>query len=526
MTFSNRAKIKKKPPPAFDSGIVSEPLLFFGGRHEHIDPKTGLSLYGPYTPAGQIQSSLSSIKVGIIGTPPMIGDAELWLEACKGKLENDGSQPFLYPHFPGFNGQPPFCCELIFGETWHESILDNEVTAVLEPTNFFARVSNVVELYKDKIETLSQRDPQPDVILCCIPQDIIDQCTTYLDRAKEKKRIKVSKAEKKALKIAASGQKFLWPWMDPTLGIEGEEFGHQNLRRGLKAQAMPFGIPTQIVWPRTLQLVPSQSKKKSERPTQDIATRAWNFTTALYHKAGATPWRLSQIDPTVCFVGISFYREIGTDNPKLRTSLSQTFTAAGDGYVLRGTTFEWDKPGVSPHLDESSAAALIRDVLELYQRHNRGSLPTRIVVHKSSRYWKDELMGFQDASKHIPRKDLIAFGSRGIQFYRGGDYPPLRGTFVKFSDSNFILYTSGYIPFLRSYPGPRVPMPLEILEHHGDTPWTTLLKEIISLTKMNWNTADFACGEPITTAFASRVGQIMAEIPEDVKPRAEYRFYM
>lgn len=122
--------------------------------------------------------------------------------------------------------------------------------------------------------------------------------------------------------------------------------------------------------------------------------------------------------------------------------------------------------------------------------------------------------------------DFIAFGSRGIQFYRGGDYPALRGTFVKFSDSNFLLYTSGYIPFLRSYPGPRVPMPLEILEHHGDSPWTSVLKEIVALTKMNWNTADFACGEPITTAFASRVGRIMAEIPEDVKPRAEYRFYM
>jgi len=69
-------------------------------------------------------------------------------------------------------------------------------------------------------------------------------------------------------------------------------------------------------------------------------------------------------------------------------------------------------------------------------------------------------------------------------------------------------------------------MPLEILEHHGDSPWTGVLKEIVALTKMNWNTADFACGEPITTAFASRVGQIMAEIPEHVKPRAEYRFYM
>jgi len=400
------------------------------------------------------------------------------------------------------------------------------VSAALEPTNFFARISKVVQLYTNKIETLAQRDPQPNVILCCIPQDVIDHCTTYVDKAREERKIKISRSERRALKIAKTGQKFLFPWMDPTFGIEGEEFGHENLRRGLKAHAMPFGIPTQLVWPRTLQLLPSESRKKSERAVQDIATRAWNFAVALYHKAGATPWRLSQIDPSICFVGVSFYREIGSGNRKLRTSLAQTFTAAGDGYVLRGKTFEWDRSGLSPHLDESSAAALINDVFQLYQRHNRDSLPARIVVHKSSRFWDDELRGFQAACKHIPRRDFIAFGSRGIQFYRGGEYPCLRGTFVKFSDSNFLLYTSGYVPFLRSYPGPRAPMPLEILEHHGDTPWTTLLKEIMSLTKMNWNTASFSCAEPITTAFAGRVGQIMAEIPENVKPRAEYRYYM
>lgn len=45
-------------------------------------------------------------------------------------------------------------------------------------------------------------------------------------------------------------------------------------------------------------------------------------------------------------------------------------------------------------------------------------------------------------------------------------------------------------------------MPLEILEDHGDSPWTSVLKEIVALTKMNWNTADFACGEPITIADA------------------------
>jgi hypothetical protein len=390
---NNRLKL----PPAFDSGVISEPLLCFGGHHEHIDPKTGLALYGPYTTTDQTVPPLRSIKLGIIGTPSMIADATLWLRAFKTRLVNDGSQPFLYPHFPGFNDNLPFCCELMFGETWQESILDREVGAALEPTNFFARISKVVELYTNKIEILAQRDPQPNVILCCIPQEVIDHCTTYLNKAREEKRIKIPQSERRALRTAEKRQTFLFPWMDPTLGLEGEEFGHENLRRGIKARAMPFGIPTQLMWPKTFQLLPSESRKKSERSVQDIATRAWNFGVALYHKAGATPWRLSQIDPGICFVGVSFYREIGSGDCKLRTSLAQMFTAAGDGYVLRGKTFEWDRSGLSPHLDESSAAALIKDVLQLYQRHNRDSLPARIVVHKSSRFWEDELRGFQSA---------------------------------------------------------------------------------------------------------------------------------
>lgn len=96
------------------------------------------------------------------------------------------------------------------------------------------------------------------------------------------------------------------------------------------------------------------------------------------------------------------------------------------------------------------------------------------------------------------------------QFYRMGIYPPIRGSYIKFSASNLLLYTTGYIPFQRTYRGPRVPHPLEILEHHGDSPWDTILREILGLTKMNWNTADLACSDPMTTAFSQKVGQILA----------------
>ncbi len=511
--------------PNFESGLISEPLLAFGGQQRHVDPKTGLALYGPYSLVGQTVPMLKNIIVGIVGPPAMIADAEAWLTACRGVLTNEGSQPFLYPHFPGINTQGPFQCELNFGDTWRESIRDSEIKSALSDSDYAQRVKNVVRLYARALEVLAARDPQPGVILCCMPQEVIDSCTVEDRRARTRRlRDKRDKNKKKA-KVDSSQFSLFAPALQAS-SLEEEEAGHQNLRRGLKAEAMQFGVPTQLVWPRTLRLG-TPSSGPGQR-TQDIATRAWNFTTALYHKAGGSPWRLAELEPGVCFVGLSFYREVFGESPRIHTSMAQAFTAAGDGYVLRGGTFEWDdqRQGKSPHLDKQLAASLLRDVIELYQKQNRGSLPSRIVVHKSSRFWEEELAGLEEACELVPRRDFVALGSRGLQFYRKGDYPPLRGTYVKFSETDLLLYTVGYVPFLRTYPGARVPQPLEVLEHIGDSPWDVVLKEVLALTKMNWNTADFACWDPITTAFSRRVGQILAEVPAGMKIRPEYRFYM
>ena len=526
LASSNNSSLRSRRPPSFDSEIISEPLLAFGGQHHHVDPKTGLALYGPYSLKGQRRPPVTSIRVGIVGPPALVADAERWLEACQGMLTNDGSMPFLYPHFPGFNTRPPFQCELMFGETWNETILNRDLDQALKEPNFYGRIKQIVKRYVGAVEVLAGRQPSPDVIMCCIPQQVIDLCTVKISKAGEVKRIRRSLVEKKALKKARSGQLFLFGEMDPTTGIEGEEEGHENLRRGLKAEVMQYKIPTQLVWPRTLKLIDGQDSSGKDR-SQDVATRAWNFITGLYHKAGGSPWRLAEIDPDVCFVGVSFFKEVLEQNPIIHTSMAQAFTAAGDGYVLRGSSFEWDESmGASPHLDRNRAAALMRDVLDLYKRQNRNSLPSRVVVHKTSRFWDDELEGFKDACEIVPRKDFVTLGGRNIQFYRTGDYPPVRGTFVKFSDTNLLLYTNGYIPYLRTYPGARVPKPLEILEHHGDSPWNIILQEIMALTKMNWNTADFACSDPVTIAFSRRIGQILAELPAGLPMSQEYRFYM
>lgn len=521
---------KENPVPNFEGGVLDESLIMFGGGHCHVDPKVGLGLYGPYSNPEQRSPSLKSMSVGIIGPSAMISDAQQWLTAIKGALINDGSQPFLYPHFPGLNEEAPFQCELVNNDTWNESFVFGELEKVLNSTeDFFTRIDLISKLYTQRLEIISQREPRPNVVLCCIPQEVIDLCTVRENRTGEVKRIKFSDREKKLerrkLKFMATGQLDIFNQVTELLNDE-EPFVHQNLRRGIKAESMKFGIPTQLVWPRTLALSSTKSKVK-EKSSQDIATRAWNFSTALYYKSGGSPWRLHKLDQGVCFIGISFYRDIKDKNSRMRTSMAQTFTAAGDGYVLRGNTFEWNESlGKSPHLDQNSAHTLIQRVLDLYKSQNRGRLPGRIVVHKSSKFWDEELKGFKSACELVPRKDFVAFGRRGIQFYRPGDYPPVRGTYIKFSNDNFLLYTVGYTPFLKSYNGPRVPMPLEVVQYIGDSPWLTMLTEVLALTKMNWNTADFACAQPITTAFSQKVGLILAELPEDYPVRSEYRFYM
>jgi len=513
----SRSPQKKQKIPNFESGIIEEPLLAFGGQHRHVDPKTGLALYGPYSLLDQPRPTLRSINVGIVGPASMVSDAKAWLKACQGMLTNDGSQPFLYPHYPGFNELQPFQCDLVYGDTWSEVIKDREMKSALSEDDFYTRVKKVIQLYTKSIEILSNREPRPDVTLCCIPQDVIKTCTV------QKYKKSKPKSNSKKRQGISNGQLSIFT----QLVNDDDDWGYQNLRRGLKAEAMQYGMPTQLVWPSTLSTTGASTSATGGSRTQDIATRAWNFTTALYHKAGGSPWRLADLDPGTCFVGISFYKEILSDNPRMRTSMAQAFTAAGDGYVLRGNTFDWnERDGRSPHLDKGMAFGLLNNVIELYKLQNQGSLPTRIVVHKSSKFWSDELEGLEKACEFVPRRDFIALGSRGLQFYRPGLYPPLRGTYVKFSDSDLLLYTSGYIPFLKTYPGARAPLPLEVLEHIGDSPWDLILRDILSLTKMNWNTADFSCGVPITIAFSRKVGQILAEVSPNSRIRPEYRFYM
>ena len=91
------------------------------------------------------------------------------------------------------------------------------------------------------------------------------------------------------------------------------------------------------------------------------------------------------------------------------------------------------------------------------------------------------------------------------------------------------LYTTGFVAELKQFHGMHVPSPLLIADHIGsDSSRETLIAEILTLTKMNWNAARLArLGGllPITLEFARRVSDIMKEIPMDEDPQPQAKFY-
>ena len=73
---------------------------------------------------------------------------------------------------------------------------------------------------------------------------------------------------------------------------------------------------------------------------------------------------------------------------------------------------------------------------------------------------------------------------------------------------------------------PTHPSPLPVTDYVGDTPKSQLLREILVLTKMNWNSANFAGLLPITLRFSRLVGETLREVLADRTPNPKYKFYM
>jgi hypothetical protein len=475
--------------------FIQEPELQFG-QGRHIDIRFGISNYKPLDYRDHLAPK--AIPLGIVGTDRNISDLRGWLDLCSKGIEAKVSdQPSLFPRFPGFGNDTPFDAKLVFDSRVERQVSIRDLPKSVAATDYNKFIRDLADSYIKQAEASSERGAS--VVVCALPIEALN----LIDPDEPD------------------------PEDDERPGTLAQDFHDLLKARAMQVQQMK---PIQIVLPMTYSENVRRKKRRKKTDTrqlQDPATRAWNLHTALYYKAGGAPWRLirDEADLTCCFVGVSFFKTL--DGSTIFTSSAQVFNERGQGLIVRGGPAKFAKDDRDIHMSPEGAHKLITDALVAYHDEHR-TMPARVVVHKTSGYDEEEIDGFVKGieEKSINLYDLVNVSKSFTRLYRGGLYPPLRGTAIEIDENEVILYSRGSVDFFQTYPGMYVPRPIDIVTEDSDRSISHIAKEVLALTKMNWNNTEFDNSLPITVQAARRVGKILKYLGPTDRTNPRYSFYM
>lgn len=119
--------------------------------------------------------------------------------------------------------------------------------------------------------------------------------------------------------------------------------------------------------------------------------------------------------------------------------------------------------------------------------------------------------------------------NRGIRKGAGQDYPVLRGTAIILDERNAYLWTNGYSPQLDTYIGPETPNPLFISVLRSKDAFPKIedvLRDIMGLTKINYNACNFNDSLPVTVRFADKVGDVLVMGSAKGAEKQPFKFYV
>jgi hypothetical protein len=478
---------------------IEEPELYFNGNQRCLDPQVGLLKFGPHGGVDAMVEKPKTIIAGIIGTTKIIDETIEWLERLKYRINAEETKNTEYKgiDFPGINKEGPLNFEITIDKN---CILRIDKKFIKELSKIISRKERIiitVNEYCKKFDDMLEADPKPHIILLPIDDDLMRLC--------KEPGIKIDKIKYERREFG-----------DPD-NLNAPLFDFHNY---LKAQAAIRGFVTQMISPRTI---------KFSEDKQSPAFIGWNFAVGIYYKATGIPWKLADIDEDTCYIGISFYQEIGESNKSMRASIAQVYMRTGESQVIRGNVFDWDEKisGKQVHLNSNQIEKIAKDSIEIYVRQ-RKEFPRRVVIHKSTYFTDEELKGCESACENIDELDIIHVRDKtGFRaFHDEYGYPVLRGTVIA-NEKEVILFTSGYVPALATYPGPTVPAPLHLIIQKMDTSIETICQDILSLTKLDWNVSTFYTRSPVTIGVSRKVGAVMAEMTNLTKePPTSYKYYM
>ena len=151
-----------------------------------------------------------------------------------------------------------------------------------------------------------------------------------------------------------------------------------------------------------------------------------------------------------------------------------------------------------------------------------------LFIHGKTRFSTDEWLGF---SETVPSNCRVACvrirRDSPLKLFRRAETNIPRGLAWVRSKTQAFLWSKGFIPRLQTYPGREVPNPLSLEISQGEAEIEQVLRDVLALTKLNYNACIYADGEPVTLRFADAVGEILTAAPRlEELPPLPFRYYI
>jgi hypothetical protein len=307
---------------------------------------------------------------------------------------------------------------------------------------------------------------------------------------------------------------------------DGESF---DLHDFVKAACVQRGIATQFLREETL--------AKLQR-----CEVMWWLALSSYAKAMRTPWVLSGLDPNTAFVGIGYGVDPNAERGEhIVLGCSHIYNANGVGLRYRLSKIEnpiWR--GRNPYMSFEDARRLGETVRQQFFEATQ-SLPGRVVLHKRTRFLDDEQRGLREGLKGVSQIDMLeitvepALRYVASRWQNGAlsedGYPVARGTAIILENRRAILWVHGSAkalnPHRTYYQGSsRIPAPLMIRRHFGESDLQTVANEILGLSKMNCNSFDLYTKFPATIESSSAIARIGSLLQRFGTRSYDYRLFI
>ena len=495
---------------------VEEPKLLFGHGQATENPKDGLFLFGPVEDA----ANPAEMRVGVVGTRHGLSQYRTWLSTIQGYIPPKATDRGHHAGWPGF--------QAVYGARWPVrplaalTVSERAVHDTIRLADPHEAVYKTVSLFTDPIrQHLRESEAPPSVWFVIVPEDLYrygrPQSSVPTD---ERVAGDQYLNETKGRDILTRGSLF------PEDVEAAQVYRYKrNFHNQMKARLLDTKAVVQVV--RETTLVPPPEGTKGSRVLEDPATVAWNLCTTAFFKASGRPWRQARVRPGVCYVGLVFKQDETDPGNGNACCGAQMFLDSGDGLVFRGAVGPWYSESRNEfHLNREKAAELMTLVVDSY-RKNHGDAPTELFIHGRKWFNDEEWDGFLST---VPDgTNLVGIRitpSSKLKLYTARRMPVVRGTALPITDRNGFLWTNGFVPRLRTYPGWEVPKPLIVDIHKGNANIRTVMEDIMCLTKVNFNSCIFGDGLPVTLKFADAVGEILTAAPVGDLPPLPFRHYI